>query len=185
MLAHDIERQGGLKLCRFASLQPHLQRGQAALDKPLVGVAGGCKKALDDAGQNGPPLRRGFAVRQFLQGLFDRPDPIQQGADHGGIEPVQGRLRQGGAPGRTGAHGIAQQQAPQAEGPGVLVQARHARGHTPGHAVAGIQAPAHTGHGQPVVQLRHVGLIDAKTLAQRRHFKQTQPVGQRHPGRRQ
>ena len=185
MLAHDIQRQGGLKLCRLASLQPHPQRGQAALDKPLVGVVGGCKKALDNAGQNGPPLRRGFAVRQFLQGLADRRDPIQQGADHGGIEPVQGRLRQGGAPGRARADGIAQQQPPQAEGPGVLIQVSHARGHTPGHAVLGIQAPAHTGQGQPVVQLRHVGLINAKTLAHCRHFKQTQPVGQRQPGRRQ
>ena len=42
----------------------------------------------------------------------------------------------------------------------------------------GIQPPAHTGAGQPVLQYTHITCLQAKSFLHGGHFKQTQPIGQ-------
>ena len=179
MLAHHLQRQRRLQMGLGAGLLPTLQRLLQALQQALFGVVAGLEKSRDQRAHGGAPLLGRLVAAERLQGLVHRVHPVQQMADHAGVQALDGGLRQRATPGAATTDGIAQQQAAQAKGPGVLVAACHAVGKAPALAVIGVQPPAHTGAGEPSLQLRDVGRAQAKTLAHGRDLKQPQPIDQR------
>ena len=118
----------------------------------------------------------GLVLRNSVQMAVYGLEPLRQTAQQ--LRAQATHLGQGlhTLPGQARARGIAHEQTPQAEGPGVLIHAAGLR-QAPALAVRGVQTPAHTGAGQPVLQDAHIGGLQTKTFLYGSHFKQTQAIG--------
>ena len=141
------------------------------------GVVAGFKKISQERLQGSNPLAGRLVFGQRVQMMVHGLHPLRQAAQQLRAQPAHLGQRLDTLPSQALAGGIAHEQTPQTKGPGVLIHAARLR-HAPALTVRGVQAPAHTGAGQPVLQHAHIGGLQTKTLLHGGHFKQTQTVGQ-------
>ena len=118
-------------------------------------------------------MHRRCRLLELLKGHFQVVEQGQQRPGEGSFQPRHFVVGFDTVELRRSPSGVAQQHAPHAEAPGVLLEARR---HAQAFALLGIKSPAHTGTVYPTLQSGYVGFINRKTCAQGRYIQQVDNV---------